>query len=213
MRLRAGTWACACVADRGVSVTGLAAAGRDVGASAVSGAGFGLGVTAGAGCGARAATGAAGKGRGVASTGAAGATGATRGPGWGAGRGCGADGIGAVSRFGEAFACGARRCGTSEPPNMLLDAADGRGAAGAAGRGAGFGASAALGVTGGVRPVPRGRGPAMKVVWGGRPHWTWRRAKGTDLSSASDIRAPAPGGAHHEKVGRAPNCGASSAVS
>jgi hypothetical protein len=72
--------------------------------------------------------------------------------------------------LGAAFACGARRCGTSEPPNMLLEPCDGVGrwAAGAVGRGADFAVSGA----GGISPAPRGRGPAMKVVWGGRPHCT-----------------------------------------
>ena len=115
------------------------------------------------GVGARGATGASGKGRGVASTGAAGATG--RG-------GVGAVGIGAVSRVGPAAGGGARRCGTREPPKTPLEPCEGAGrgavAAGAAGRGAGFGACG----MGGVSPVPRGKGPAMKVVWGGRPHCT-----------------------------------------
>ena len=106
--------------------------------------------------------------------------------------------MGAVIRVGAAGGAG-RRCGTSEPLNTSPD--DGRGAAGAvtAGRGAGLGACAWGVATGGIRPVPRGSGPARNVVWGGRPHCTGRRAKGVDLSSASDIRSPAPGGAHHEE--------------
>ena len=70
-----------------------------------------------AGCGAPAATGAVGRGRGAASTGWA----------------CGAVGIGAVSRVGPTAGCGARRCGTREPPKTPLDACA------EVGRGAGFG--------------------------------------------------------------------------
>ena len=154
-RLRAGPFAGVVV--RAASITGAATTGR-----------ADLGTTGGcaAGCGARVATGAVGKGRGVASIVAAGATGRT-------GCGVGALGIGAVSRVGPALGGVGRRCGTSEPPKTPLEGCDGlaRGAVaavGAAGRGAGFGACGADG----IRPAPRGRGPAMKVVWGGRPHWT-----------------------------------------
>jgi hypothetical protein len=93
----------------------------------------------------------------------------------GAGRGGVANpGIGAVRKVGAAAGGVARRCGTRDPPNAWPGPAAGA-------RGAGLAVSppsawvldaSVLGAdaTGGISPVPRGKGPAMKVVWGGRPH-------------------------------------------